>query len=122
MIPEQEAYFFGPAVLQSHQEVQPPPPHVSEIVLRDGAWRLCGVPSTNKLGKNYYVIRRPSSGECSVVPKKVPNDFVMVSKSPYAGEQYTKAAIETFPELHLEQRRAANSSPRDLVSGSLDYL
>jgi hypothetical protein len=56
------------------------------------------IPSTKKLGKNYYVVRRASSGECSIVPKKVPKDLVMVGKGPYASEQYAKAAIETFPE------------------------
>ena len=56
------------------------------------------IPSTKKLGKNYYVVRKPNSGDCKVEPKKVPNDFIMVGKSPYASQKYAEAAIETFPE------------------------
>jgi hypothetical protein len=56
------------------------------------------IQSTKKLGKNYYVVRKPNSGDCMVEPKKVPNDFIMVGKSPYASEKYAEAAIATFPE------------------------
>jgi hypothetical protein len=56
------------------------------------------VQSTKKLGKNYYVVRKPNSGDCKVEAKKVPNDFIMVGKSPYASQKYAEAAIATFPE------------------------
>jgi hypothetical protein len=56
------------------------------------------IPSTKKLGKNYFVVREPNSSDCKVEAKKVPKDLIMVGKSPYASEQYAKAAIETFPE------------------------
>jgi hypothetical protein len=56
------------------------------------------IESTKKLGKNYYVVRKPNSGDCKVEPKKVPNDFIMVGKSPYASQKYAEAAIATFPE------------------------
>jgi hypothetical protein len=56
------------------------------------------IPSTKKLGKNYYVVRKPNSSDCRVEAKKVPKDFVMVGKAPYASEKYAEAAIETFPE------------------------
>ena len=79
--------------------------------------------STKKLGKNYYMVRRPSSGECSVVPKKVANDFVMVGKAPYASEQYAKAAIETFPECKSEARNGRQAVAGCKVRGPvpLDY-
>ena len=62
------------------------------------------IPSTKKLGKNYYVVRKPNSGDCKVEPKKVPNDFIMVGKSPYASEKYAEAAIETFSRMHIGKK------------------
>jgi hypothetical protein len=56
--------------------------------------------------KNYYVVRTPSSGDCKVEPKKLPNDFIMVGKSPYASERSAEAAIATFPRQQKEQRVA----------------
>src|SRR6476619_5702854 len=64
------------------------------------------IPSTKKLGKNYYVARKPNSGYCKVEPKKVPNDFIMVGKSPYASEKYAEAAIETFPECTSAKKKS----------------
>jgi hypothetical protein len=65
------------------------------------------IESTKKLGKNYFVVRRPSSDECSVVAKKVPNDLVVVGKGLYASEQYARAALETFPECKSEKIRSS---------------
>ena len=62
------------------------------------------IQSTKKLGKNYYVVRKPNSGDCKVEPKKVPNDLIMVGKSPYASQKYAEAAIETFPECAASKK------------------
>ena len=62
------------------------------------------IPSTKKLGKNYYVVRKPNSGDCKVEPKNVPNDFIMVGKSPYASDKCTEAAIETFSRMHIGKK------------------
>ena len=64
------------------------------------------IESTKKLGKNYYVVRKPNSGDCKVEPKKVPNDFIMVGKSPYASQKYAEAAIETFPECTSAKKKS----------------
>jgi hypothetical protein len=64
------------------------------------------IQSTKKLGKNYYVVRKPNSGDCKVESKKVPNDFIMVGKSPYASQKYAEAAIETFPECTSAKRKS----------------
>ena len=61
---------------------------------------------TKKLGKNYYVVRKPNSGDCKVGPKKVPNDLIMVGKSPYASQKYAEAAIETFPECASARKKS----------------
>jgi len=77
--------------------------------------------STKKLGKNYFVVRKANSGDCKVEPKKVPNDFIMVGKSPYASEKCTEAAIETFSRMHIgkkEEQRVARARP---VAVPLDY-
>ena len=63
------------------------------------------IQSTKKLGKNYYVVRKPNSGDCKVEAKKVPNNLVMVGKGPYASEQYAKAALEKFPECTSESKK-----------------
>jgi hypothetical protein len=63
------------------------------------------IPSTKKLGKNYFVVREPNSSDCKVEAKKVPKDLIMVGKAPYASEQYAKAAIETFPECKPEVKK-----------------
>jgi hypothetical protein len=62
------------------------------------------IQSTKKLGKNYYVVRKPNSGDCKVKPKKVSNDFIMLGKSPFASEKYAEAAIATFPECTSEKK------------------
>ncbi len=62
--------------------------------------------STKKLGKNFYVVRKPNSGDCKVEPKKVPNDLIMVGKSPYASQKYAEAAIETFPECASSKKKS----------------
>jgi hypothetical protein len=36
----------------------------------------------------------------------VPNDFIMVGKSPYASEKYAGAAIETFPECSSARKKS----------------
>ena len=64
------------------------------------------IESTKKLGKNYFVVRKPNSGDCKVEPKKVPNDFIMVGKSPYASQKYAEAAIETFPECSSARKKS----------------
>jgi hypothetical protein len=64
------------------------------------------IPSTKKLGKNYYVVRKPNSGDCQVEAKKVPNDFIMVGKGPYASEKYAEAAMETFPECTSSKKKS----------------
>ena len=79
-------------------------------------------PNTKKLGKNYYVVRKPNSGDCKVEPKKVPNDFIMVSTSPYASEKYAEAAIETFPECKPEVKKdSKQKQAQGLEPVPLDY-
>ena len=64
------------------------------------------IESTKKLGKNYFVVREPNSSDCRVEAKKVPKATMMVGKSPYASEQYAKAAIDTFPECKSEKTKS----------------
>ena len=64
------------------------------------------IQSTKKLGKNYFVVRKSNSSDCKVEPKKVPNDFIMVGKSPYASQKYAEAAIETFPECSSARKKS----------------
>jgi hypothetical protein len=63
------------------------------------------IQSTKKLGKNYFVVRKPNSGDDKIEAKKVPNDF-MVGKSPYASQKYAEAAIETFPECTSAKKKS----------------